>query len=146
MESLIVFLIFIVFSILRSLGESNRQRQGRYPLPGPPQRPGRPPLPREHPLPPTRRQPAMVEVPREPAAKKAVRVVVPEESRVVIPVQAEPVKKEKKEDVPGQAAAQEEIPAFNLDANSVLLGIVFSELLGEPRARKKQLPYRRSVL
>lgn len=143
MESLVVFLIFIVFSVLRSLGESGQQRRGRTMPPGYPRIPGRPPVPRVQPPPPVRRQPALQEEPRRVAtSKRAVKVDVSEEPAVMPPVQPEPVSKEN--DLKKPVASPAKTIPFKLDGDTVLMGIVLSEVLGEPKARKKQY-FRRPV-
>lgn len=127
MEELIFFIIFIIFSFLRSLGAKWK-----------PVRPGSVlPHQRQAVLPP-------------PAGKsygpgqKLVRRPAPylHDSVAVLKVEHEPVHEPVHIAAPVTPTVEEGKGFFQLDSDTVLLGLVFSEILREPRARHRR--YRRS--
>jgi len=136
MEELIFFIIFIIFSFLRSLG--GRQK------PGHPARPATPPgwpgsaLPHQRqPVP----HPSLGKsyAPGQKLVRRPAAPYLPD-SAVVLKEEQEPV--QELSQVAAPAAAEERESFFQLDRETVLLGLVFSEILREPRARHRQ--YRRS--
>ncbi|MFW0860803.1 MAG: hypothetical protein AAGT88_01660 [Dethiobacter sp.] len=130
MENLIIFLIFIIFSVLRSLAESS-QKTGQKPggklggLPVP--RPPRSPVPAGN-LPPE--YPELVFVVEEAKRKGAsetgslpVQTTIPESAMKY-------------------GAVLKEEQSFHPQAATLLQGIVYAEVLGSPRA-KNRWKYRR---
>ncbi|MBS3887238.1 MAG: hypothetical protein KGZ41_03900 [Dethiobacter sp.] len=125
MENLIIFIIFIIFSALRSLAES-RQKTG--------QRAGRPaglpmtpaPRPPRSPLPAGNFPPEYLEVifdAKEAKKQEASKAVLPPVQTVL-----EPAMKA------GAVFNQEQL--FQPQAANLLRGIVYAEVFGPPRAKK----------
>lgn len=118
MEELILFIIFLVFSFLRSLPEGRKAVPPGHPVP-----PGRPrqvlPQPWE-----------VLHVPAGAAHPAATRQITPEE----------PVSTSLQPALPVAAVEETEEEAFfQLDRDTVLLGLVFSEILREPRSRHRRV-------
>ncbi len=138
METLIIFIIFIIFSALRSLGQQGRQQPGR-----PAQAPRRPEAP------PPVRPVGDVQAPR-PVRRQPVHPVF---ERVATPEPVRPPVREERTDTPFRlvsGAVSDEPPimpatdaAFvsplplQLEADTLLMGVIFSEVLGQPRGRRK---------
>ncbi|MBS3897506.1 MAG: hypothetical protein KGZ54_06675 [Dethiobacter sp.] len=128
MENLIIFIIFIIFSALRSLAE-NKQKTGQRPG----GRPGGLPVP---------------PLPRPPRSPLQGGNLPPEYPQVVFTVQearkertAEsgqlPVQKIIPETVTKYGTALNQEQLFHPQAATVLQGIVYAEVFGSPRARKR---------
>jgi hypothetical protein len=135
MESLIIFVIFIVFSLLRSLGGQQPQKQ-----PGRPGVPPGPPLPRPvrpvRPVPPLAR-PETVPGGFYPLEFEAVPSTAwPEaEPSVDICPEAPPVREERPPAC--EATGAWESSLLQMDGEALLQGVVFAEILGPPRSRRR---------
>jgi len=137
MEELILFIIFMIFSFLRSLGGQRRPAQSNRPV-LPPDWPGSV-LPQQeqetagHPL-----------TAGKPYGRQGQRL---KKTPALLP-HNEAVAKEEQEPLATNLAAlttlttEEGQGLFQLDRETVLLGLVFSEILREPRSRHRR--YRRS--
>jgi len=134
-DELILFIIFLVFSFLRSLPGGRKTAPPGYPA-SPAGRPGTVlPHPRE----------LVLRLPGELGAGGA-EVSRPER---LFKRQPEPPRTESLPDSVTLQAAQSVVTAdepehegetfFQLDRDTVLLGLVFSEILREPRARHRRL-------
>ena len=140
METLIIFLIFIVFSVIRSMGRQGQQQSApRMPVPpGLPRQPQMPPQPHR----PQRRVPTPQAEPafNQEYDKPVVRLRPPER-----PPLPKPESKERAWESPiadlhyAQHKVEDREFDLRLDSDSVLLGVVFSEVLGQPRARRKNI-------
>jgi len=144
LESLIIFVIFIVFSIVRSLGGQGRQQQqpGRPMPPGMPRQPQQPQQPqRRVPMP----QPGAPVFEQEHEYRRpAVRLRQIEHAPAVQPepeIYLEPLRLRQKEEDTAYDFHIIEEQAFDLrlDPETLLLGVVFSEVLGQPRARRRHI-------
>jgi hypothetical protein len=117
-EELILFIIFLVFSFLRSLPE------------------GRKAAPPGHPMPPVRPRQVLpqpweaLHVPAGDAHPTPIRRITPEDPESTRPQAARPAAVE--DETEGDAF-------FQMDRDTVLLGLVFSEILREPRSRHRRV-------
>ena len=139
MEGIVIFIIFIVFSVLRSLGESQQKQQqrGRGPASPPvrPVRPGRPVAPNPRPY----------DMPAGYDDFVLERESAPKEERE--PQKAPTLRKQVKLERPTLAAdkhyaIRQQVSGMSLKMNqeSLVQGIIFSEVLGAPRAKKPWRP------
>ncbi len=143
METLIIFLIFIVFTVVRSLGGQGRQqpptrRQVPPGLPGQPQRrvpqPPQPVFDQDFEY-----QKPMVRL-RPPERKPESSPVLRESERKPATVSERQRRFKQREDA-AYTIHSEQIEQLDLQLSpeSVLLGVVFSEVLGKPRARRRNM-------
>ncbi len=130
MEGLIFFVIFVILSLLRSLTERTSPAQPGRPV----KRLGTP----------GRDLPDLWETVLRPPAGKVhgQREVLPGKSPVPLSganVMETVVETASVRPAPADIPAEEEGEAFfQLDRDTILLGLVFSELLNEPRARHRR--------
>lgn len=132
MEGLLIFIIFIVFQLVKSMGGAARP-PGTGPISPPvqPMRPARPgtPLPRPHAWP-----PQYDNVP--------ITYDEPPESQTTEPERETRKKPKAAETTQGKAeytvfrSAESDEGVLRLEADAVVLGVIFSEVLGAPRAKK----------
>lgn len=142
MESLIVFIIFIVFSIIRSLGGNGHRQPHRGPVAPPPFgrpiRPGSPGRVGES-------KPVAVPASRSP-------LDIPDLYNYSAETVSTPAAgKRQKERLAGQRETGREKPAdhavkrvkqptVQFDEDAVVMGVIYAEILGPPRAKR---PYGR---
>ncbi len=144
METLIIFLIFIVFTVVRSLGGQGRQQPPPRRQHVPPGLPGQPQ--RRVPQPP---QPVFDQ--DFEYQKPMVRLRPPERKPESPPVLQEPERKPATVSERQRRFRQRQDAAYTIQSDqigqldlqlspeSVLLGVVFSEVLGKPRARRRNM-------
>ncbi|MDW7650101.1 MAG: hypothetical protein SCK29_05060 [Bacillota bacterium] len=150
MEGLIIFIIFIVFSLLKSLGGEGQRPPGRGPAGPRPVRPVRPVRP-QRPVPVPRHPEAW---PRgfEPIPYELLQEAddgddLPEHKETLRPEPAAvPVNRGRHEQKAPAADAyalsvREEGHVLSLDADSIVLGVIFSEVLGSPRYKVPWRPH-----
>jgi hypothetical protein len=143
-ETLIIFIIFIVFSAIRSLGGQGQRPPGR-PMP-PVMHPGRTPVrPPQQQIPKQKEVtlPRYVEQAYEPYDNPIYR------SKTELPVELRPATRER---LPKQAETKAILPeglicaeagqvqTLTWNHNSVVAGVIFAEILGPPRAKRPWSP------
>lgn len=139
MEGIVIFIIFIVFSVLRSLGESQQKQQGRGrgPASPPVRRPvrtGRPVTPRPFGLPQEYEDLVLEAEPvpeeeQEPVRKKPTLRKSVIKDRPVL-----------SDDVHYAIKTREGVASLQFDEQALVQGFIFSEVLGAPRAKKPWHP------
>jgi len=141
-ETLVIFAIFIIFSVIRSLGGQGQRPPGR-PMP-PVMQPVRAPV-----------RPPQQQIPkqREEAPPRYVeQAYVPYDNPIYrskneLPLELRPAKKER---LPKKAEAilpeglicteAGQVQTLNWNQNSVVAGVIFAEILGPPRAKRPWSP------
>lgn len=145
METLVIFAIFIIFSVIRSLGGQGQRPPGR-PMP-PVMTPGRAPAR------PIVRPPQQVSKQREETPPRYVeQAYVPYDNPIYrskneLPDELRPAKKER---IPKKAEAilpaglicaeAGQVKTLIWNQNSVVAGVIFAEILGPPRAKNPWRP------
>jgi hypothetical protein len=137
METLIIFLIFIVFSVLKSLGGEAKRPPGRAPGRPPGHFPGMPPGHPVRPVRPGRPVPPLQRPEAVPPEYLDMLFKQPNEQQ-----EAKPVIATKRND--HEIAAKLEISRdgpddtalIDLDSQTLLQSIVFAEVLGPPKSKK----------
>jgi hypothetical protein len=144
LETLILFLIFIVFSVVRSLGRQQTRQQPGPQRPMPPGMPRHPQVPQQ-PRRPERRVPLPQAEPvfeqEYETRKPVVRLRPPERPALPdsMPEYERPWEKPIADLHYAQYKTEDREFDLRLDSDSVLLGVIFSEVLGQPRARRKNI-------
>lgn len=148
METLVIFIIFIVFSAIRTLGGQGQRPPGR-PMP-PVMQPGR--TPARPPVRPRQQVPKQIE---ETPPRYTEQAYEPYDnpiyrSKTALPVELRPEKKVSLPKKPEREAAilpeglicaePGQIQTLNWNQNSVVAGVIFAEILGPPRAKRPWSP------